>query len=135
MHKYILIPLVALLCSCALLQNQALTEALVAAAVSQGLAHTPDAQRALVAKDIDIASGLYNALVGPDGIPSPAQFAAGLDKYLPNDNAKPLAQAALNPLYAVYYSQIAAKAPKDQIAYFGNVILAGFKAGAAPYVK
>ncbi len=133
MIKYISIPLVALLCSCAVLQNQALTESMVAAGVSVALSRVPADARAKVVADVNIASGLYNELSGPDGAPSVQQFAMALDKYLPNDAYKSLAEAALNGLYAGFYPQIAAKAPKDQLAYFGNVILAGFKAGAAPY--
>lgn len=138
MLKYILTPLIAvalLLQSCAVFQNEALTQSIVAAAVSVTLSRVPEAARAKVAADVTIASDLYNALVGPEGVPSPSQFALALDKYLPNDSYKALAEAALNGLYAGFYPQIAAKSPKDQIAYFGNVVLAGFKAGAAPYVK
>lgn len=137
MNKYLLAPIVAVslaFSSCAVFQNPVLTQAVIAAAVSTALAHTPEAQRAVVAKDINIASGLYNVLVGPDGVPSPAQFAAALEKYLPADASKPLAEAALNALYSGFYPQITDHSPKDQIAYLGT-ILAGFKAGAAPYVK
>ncbi len=135
MKKLLLMPIVALLCSCAVLQNQALTESIVAAGVSVVLSRVPADARAKVAADVNIASGLYSQLVGPNGAPTVEQFAAAVNMYLPNDSYKELAAAALNGLYAGFYPQISAKAPKDQIAYFGNVILAGFKAGAAPYVK
>ncbi len=134
--KTLIIALIALaLTSCTVFQNNpALTQAVIAGAVSVALAHTPAAQQAIVAKDVNIASDLYNALAGPEGIPTPTQFAAALSKYLPNDSSKALAESALNALYASYYPTLAGKSPKDQLAYLG-VILAGFKAGAAPYMK
>jgi hypothetical protein len=134
MIKYLLIPIVALLTSCAVLQNPALNQVVIAGAVSAALQRVPEVQRAKVANNINTASELYNALAGPDGVPSVEQFAAALDVYLPDDPSKPLASAALISLYSAYYQQIADHSPKDQLALLG-AFLAGAKAGALPYMK
>ncbi len=119
--------------SCAVFQNPTLTSLLVSQAVSLALSHTPEPPRHRVAVDVQYAAGLYNSLINPDGsIATPEQFAAAMIKYIPEGPDKVTAMAMLNPLYKTYYTQIAAKSPKDQAAYL-SIILNGMAAGSASY--
>lgn len=136
MKKLLLLPIVvALLSSCAIFSNPALSRIVFAGAVSAAIEYgVPKDQRAQVAQQITAAGALYNSLAGPEGIPTPEQFAAALETYLPNNSSKTMAIAALTLVYSTYYPEMVKNSPKDQLVFLQN-FLAGAVAGAAPYLK
>lgn len=136
MKKYILISILAVaLTGCAIFQSPELTQVLFSGGVSSAIQYgVPKDKQSEVAAQIVAASDLYNSLAGPNGVPSPEQFKIALDKYLPANASKALAETTLIAVYAVYYPDISGKAPKDQLAFLGN-FLTGARAGAQPFVK
>lgn len=131
----IILTLAVLISGCAIFENPVSRRVVIAGAVSSAIRWgVPVEKQAEVARQITAASQIYNSLAGPEGIPTVDQFTSALDKYLPNDPSKPLAETALIAIYSGYYPEISKKAPKEQLAWLSDFLVAA-STGAAPFLK
>lgn len=107
---------------------------LTAVAVSNGLQFgvKDSAQRATVAKEMVSISDIY-VLYSNGTVPTPEQFQALLNKYIPAGDSKAITVSDITALYTLRYSSFKDFKLPDQIAYL-TAFLNGVKQGASAFV-
>jgi hypothetical protein len=106
---------------------------LTAVAVSNALAFgiKDSAQRATVAKEMVSISDIY-VTYSNGSVPTPEQFQALLNKYIPAGDSKAITVSDITALYTLRYSSFKDYKLPDQVAYL-TAFLNGVKNGAAPF--